>query len=202
MNIKKDSAQCLGVRLARESGVNQGTKIIDTHCAVTAPRGSSCALSAVRGTPGGHARQLFWRAEFDRDVLLSLDGPIVQESGLESPQANGADCSRKQRERPADAFYVQYFAEFSDGGADLYSFRRSMSLPRPWIARPNERNNLARLQSSRRLSRCAPAIRSDKNRKLGGNRERRGGCDRFLWENQSEWFATAGWAREKDCRGR
>jgi hypothetical protein len=77
-----------------------------------------------------------------------------------------------------------------------------MSLPRPWIARPNERNNLARLQSSRRLNRCAPAIRSDKNRKLGGNRERGAGCDRFLWENQSEWFATAGWAREKDCRGR
>src|ERR1700723_1264459 len=104
MNIKEDSAQCLGVRLARESGVNQGTKIIDTHSAVTALRGSSCALSAVRGMPRGHARQLFWRAEFDGDVLLSLDGPIVQESGLEKPQANGADCSRSSEREPLTRF--------------------------------------------------------------------------------------------------
>jgi len=63
-----------------------------------------------------------WGPEFNRDVLLSLDRPVVQESGLVTPQANGAHCSRKKRDRAAHELYIQYLAELSDGGADLYGF--------------------------------------------------------------------------------
>jgi hypothetical protein len=76
----------------------------------------------VRGMLSGHARQILWRQEFNRDVLLSLDRPFVQESGLVMPQANGARCSRKKRDRAAHELYIQHLAELSDGGADLYGF--------------------------------------------------------------------------------
>jgi hypothetical protein len=66
---------------------------------------------------------MLWRPKFDGDVLLSLDRPIVQESRLVAPEANGADRGGKKRERPAHAFYVQNLAELSDGRTDLYRFR-------------------------------------------------------------------------------
>ena len=149
--------------------------------------------------PSGHARQMPWWPECNGDVLLSLDRPAVQESGVVTPQANGAHCSRKKRSRAAHVLYIQHLAEFSDGGADLYGFRRSMSIPRPWITRPNERNKLTSLQSSRFMSRCRSGLRRNKNGKLRGHRKRRGGGDRFFWENQPERFAAVAWASDKDC---
>ena len=149
--------------------------------------------------PSGHARQVPWRPECDGDVLLSLDRPAVQESGLVTPQANGAHCSRKERGRAAHVLYIQHLAELSDGGADLYSFRRSVSIPRPWITRPNEGDKLTGLQSSGIVGRCRSGLRSNKNRKLRGHCKRRRGGDRFLRENQPEWFAAVAWASDKDC---
>jgi len=168
-----------------------------------ARQGASQARSVECGTPsGGHARGTLWRPELNSDVLLSLDRPLVYKSGLVTPQANGAHSSRKKRERAAHAFYVQHLAELSDGGADLYGFRRCMSIPRPRITRPNEGDKLTGLQSSRFTSRCTSALRRDKNRKLGANRERTGSGDRFFRQNQPERFAAVAWASEKDCGGR
>src|SRR5713226_785279 len=149
--------------------------------------------------PSGHARQVLWRPECNGDVLLSLDRPSVQEGGLVTPQANGAHCSRKKRDRAAHVLYIQHLAELSDGGADLYGFRRSMSIPRPWITRPNEGDKFTSLQSSRFMSHCRSGLRRNKNRKLRGHGERRGGGDRFFRQNHPERFAAIAWASDKDC---
>src|ERR1700730_1294774 len=129
---------------------------------------------------GAHTRQILWRPEFNRDVLLSLDRPLVQERGAVTPLANGAHGSRKKRDRAAHELYIQHLAELSDGGADPNGFRRSIAIPRPWIARPNEGDKLARLQSSGFTSNCRSGLRRNKNRKFRGHRERRGGGDRFF----------------------
>jgi hypothetical protein len=142
---------------------------------------------------------MVWRPEFNGDVLLSLDRSSVQESGLVAPQANGAHCSRKKRDRAAHVLYIQHLAELSDGGADLDGFRRSMSISRPWITRPNEGDKLTGLQSSRFISRCRSGLRRNKNRKLRGHRKRRGGGDRSFREKQPERFAAMGWGSDKDC---
>ena len=147
----------------------------------------------------GHMRQILWRQEFNGDVLLSLDRPVVHKSGFVTPQANGAHCSRKKRDRAAHVLYIQHLAEVSDGGADLYGFRRSMSIPRLWITRPNEGDKLTGLQSSGFMSRSGSGLRRNKNRKLRGHRKRRGGGDRFFRENQPERFAAVAWASDKDC---
>jgi hypothetical protein len=120
----------------------------------------------VRWMLSAHLRQILWGPEFNRDILLNLDRPFVQESGPVTPQANGAHCGRKKRDRAAHELYIQYLAELSDGGADLYGFCRSISIPRPWITRPNVEDKLTSLQSSRFMSRCRPGFRRDKNRKL------------------------------------
>jgi len=153
----------------------------------------------VRWMPSGHARRMLWRPECNGDVLLSLDRPAVQESGLVTPQANGAHCSRKKRDRATHALYIQHLAELSDGGTDLYGFRRSMSAPRPWITRPNEGDKLTGLQSSGLMSQCRSGLRRNKNGKLRGHRKRRGGGDRFLRENQPERFSAVAWTSDKDC---
>src|SRR6266849_7811894 len=152
--------------------------------------------------PSGYARQMPWRPEFNRDVLLSLDRPFVQESGLVTPQTNGAHCSRKKRERATHVLYIQHLAELPDGGADLYGFCRSISIARPWITRPNEGDKLTSLQSSGFMSHCRSGLRRNKNRKLRGHRERRGGGDRPFREKQPERFAAMGWGSDKDCGGR
>ena len=73
----------------------------------------------VRWMLSGRVRQILWRQEFNRDVLLSLDRLVVHESGLVAPQSNGARCSREKRDRAAHELYIQHLAERSDGGADL-----------------------------------------------------------------------------------
>ncbi len=147
----------------------------------------------------GHVRQILWRPEFNRDVLLSLDRPFVQERGLVTPQANGAHGSRKKRDRAAYELYLQHLAELSDGGADRYGFCRSISIARPWITRPNVGDKLTGFQSSGFMSRCRSELRRNKNRKLRGHRKRRGGGDRFFRQNQPERFAAIAWASDKDC---
>src|ERR1700686_784090 len=147
----------------------------------------------------GRVRQILWRPEFNRDVLLNLDRPFVQESGPVTPQANGAHRGRKKRCRAAHELYIQHLAELSDGGADLYGFRRSISIPRPWITRPNEEGQVTSLQSSGSTSHCMSGLRGNKNRKLRGHRERRGGGDRFFRESHPERFAAMGWGSDKDC---
>ena len=108
----------------------------------------------VRWPLSAHMRQILWRPEFNRDVLLSLDRSSVQESGLVTPPANGAHCSGKKRDRAFHELYIQHLAELSDGGADLYGFCRSVSIPRPWIARPNVGEKLPRLQSRGSIGHC------------------------------------------------
>src|ERR1700722_8464346 len=146
-----------------------------------------------------HVRQIRWRQEFNRDVLLSLDRPFVQESGLVTPQAKGAHSSRKKSDRAAHKLYIQHLAELSDSGADLYGFWRSISTPRPWITRPNEGDKFTSLQSIGFMSHCRSGLRNNKNRKLRGHRERRGGGDRFFRQSQPERFAAIAWAPDKDC---
>src|ERR1700739_3617033 len=148
----------------------------------------------------GHMRQMLWRPEFNRDVLLSLNRSSVQESGLVTPPANGAHCSRKKRDRAAHKLYIQHLAELSDGGADLYGFCRSISTPWPWIARPNVGDKLTSLQPSGFMSQCRFGLRRNKNRKLRGHRERRGSGNRFFRESQPERLAGFGWGTDKDCR--
>src|ERR1700679_2437514 len=177
-----------------------GTLRAPANSAVATFRLTSCALSGA-GVPRCHARRTLWRPELYGDVLLNFDGPIIQESGLVTPQPKRAHCSGKQRERAAHAFYFHHLTELSDGSPDLYGFRRSTSIPGPWITRPYEGNKLSGLQSGGFPSRCASPIRRDKHRKLGGNRERRGGSDRSFRKNQPERFAAVAWASEKD-RGR
>src|ERR1700731_2960783 len=147
----------------------------------------------------GHVRQILWRSAFNRDVLLSLDRPLVQESGLVTPQANGGHCGRKKGGRAAHELYILHLAEFSDGGAHLYRLRRSISIPRPWITRPGEGDELTSLQSSGFMSHCSSGLRSNKNRKLRGHSERRGGGNRFFRQSQPERFAAIAWASDKDC---
>jgi hypothetical protein len=149
--------------------------------------------------PGRHARRTLCWPELDGDILLNFDGPIIQQSWFVTPQPKSAHCSRKQRERAAYTFNVHHLAELSDGSADLYGFRRSMSIPGPWITRPNEGNKLTGLQPGGFPSRCVSAIRRNKHRELRGNRERSGGSDRSFREDQPEWFAAVAWASEKDC---
>jgi hypothetical protein len=76
-----------------------------------------------------YLRQILWRLEFNRDVLLNLDRPFVQEGGPVTPLANGAHGSRKKRVRAAHQLYIQHLAELPDGGADLYGFCRSIAMP-------------------------------------------------------------------------
>src|ERR1700740_2580913 len=101
----------------------------------------------MESTPA-QMRQILWRLEFNRDVLSGLNRLIVQEVWVVTPLGNGAHCSRKKRGRAAQALYIQYLAELSDGGADLYGFGRSVPIPRAWIARPNVGDKLTRLQPS------------------------------------------------------
>ena len=108
-------------------------------------------------------RKILWRLEFNRDVLLSLDRPFVQESGLVAPLPNGAYCSRKKRGRAAQALYIQYLAELSDGGADLYGFGRSEPIPRLWIAKPNVGDKLTSLQPSVLASHSRSGLGMDQN---------------------------------------
>ena len=147
----------------------------------------------------GHMRQVPWRPEFNRDVLLSLDRSSVQESGHVTPPANGARCSRKKRDRTAHELYIQHLTELSDGGADLYGFCRSVSIPRPCIARPNVGDKLTSLQPGGLMSHCRSGLRRNKNRQLRGHRKRRGGGDRFFRESQPERFAAVAWAIDKNC---
>src|ERR1700745_2446343 len=139
----------------------------------------------MESTPA-QMRQILWRLEFNRDVLSSLNRLIVQESGVVTPLANGAHCSRKKRGRAAQALYSQYVAELSDGGADLYGFGRSVPIPRTWIARPNVGDKLTSLQPSGLMSYCSCGLR-------------RGGGDRFFRESQPEQLAAFGWGSDKDC---
>src|ERR1700741_2118574 len=146
----------------------------------------------------GHMRQMLWRPEFNRDVLLSLNRSSVQESGLVAPLANGAHCSRKKRGRAAQALYIQYLAELSDGGADLYGFGRSEPIPRLWIAKPNIGDKLTSLQPTGLASHSRSVLGMDQNGELRGNRERRRGGDRFFRESHPERFAPFGWGSNKD----
>src|ERR1700676_4096428 len=146
----------------------------------------------------GHVRML-GRPEFNGDVPLRLDRPAVQEGGLVTPLANGAHGSRKKRCRAAHVLYIQHLAELSDGGADLYGFRRSMAIPRPWIARPSEGDKLTGLKPSGFMIRCRAGLGCNKNKKRRGHRERRGGGDGFFREDQPERFAAVAWATDKDC---
>jgi hypothetical protein len=90
-------------------------------------------------------------------------------------------------------------AELSDGGADLYGFRQSISIPRPWITRPNEGDKLTGLQPRGFMRGCRSRLRRNKNRELRGHRKRRGGGDRFFRENQRERLAAVAWTSDKDC---
>jgi hypothetical protein len=139
--------------------------------------------------------------EFNRDVLLGLDGPFVQESGLVTPHANGAHRSRKKRDRAAHGRDVHHLAVLSDCGADLYGFCQSVSMPRPWVARLNVGDKLTSLQSSGLMSHCRSRLRRNKNRESRGNREPRGDSDPFFRENQPGRLAAFGWGSDKD-RGR
>lgn len=149
-----------------------------------------------------YPRQILWRLEFNRDVLLNLDRPFVQESGLETPQANGVHRSRKKKGRAAYKLYIQHLAKLPDRGADLDGFCRSMSIPRLGITRPNEEDKLTSLQSYCFMSRCRSGLRRDKNRKFRGHRERRGGGNRFFRESHPKRFAAIGWGSDKDGGGR
>src|SRR5271166_2122074 len=146
-----------------------------------------------------HLRQILWGPEFNRDVLLNLDGSFVHESGLVTPQAKSARCSRKKTGRTAHEPYILHLPELSDGDADLYGFRRSISIPGPRITRPNEQDKLTSLQSSGFMSRRRSALRRNKNRKFRGHRDRRGCGDRFFRESYPEQFAAVGWRSNKDC---
>ncbi len=179
---------------------SQGKKIL--HAPRSCNSSSPAPPLVVRWMLSGHMRQILWRPEFNRDVLLNLDRPFVQESGLVTPQANGAHCSGKKRDRAAHVLYIQHLAELSDGGADLYGFRRFIAIARPWITRPNEGDKFTSLQSSGFISHCRSGLGRNKNRKLRGHRERSGGGDRFLRQNQPERFAAIAWASDKDCRRR
>lgn len=66
-----------------------------------------------------HLRQILRRPELNHDVLLSLDRPLVQEGGFVTPLANGAQGSRKERNRTAHELYIQHLAKLPDGGANL-----------------------------------------------------------------------------------
>ena len=156
----------------------------------------------VRWRLTAHLRQILWRPEFNRDVLLNLDGPFVQESGPVTPQANGTHGGWKKRDRAAHELYIQHLAERSDGGADPYGFCRPIAIPRPWITRPNEEGKLTSLQASGFTSHCMSRLRRNKNGKLRGHRERRGGGDRLFRESYAERFAAMGWGSDKDCGGR
>ena len=149
-----------------------------------------------------HPRQILWRPEFNRDVLLNLDRPFVQESGPETPQANGVQRSGKKKDRAAYKLYIQHLAKLPDGGADLDGFCRSMTIRRLGITRPNEEDKLTSLQSYSFMSRCRSGLRRDKNRKFRGHREGRGGGDRFFRESHPERFAAIGWGCDKDGGGR
>src|ERR1700722_19802768 len=151
----------------------------------------------MQSTPA-QMRKILWRLEFNRDVLLRLDRPFVQESGLVAPLPNGAYCSRKKRGRAAQALYIQYLAELADGGADLYGFGRSEPIPRLRIAKPNVGDQLTSLQPSGLTSHSRYALGMDQNGKLRGNRERRRGGDRFFRESQPERLAPFGWGSNKD----
>ena len=79
-----------------------------------------CLRLLVRWMPSCHLRRILWRPEFNRDVLLGLNRPFVQQSGCVTPLANGSLCARKKRERAAQEPYLQHLAELPDSGADPY----------------------------------------------------------------------------------
>src|ERR1700722_12344056 len=151
----------------------------------------------MESTPA-QMRKILWRLEFNRDVLLSLDRPFVQESGFVAPLANGAHCGRKKRGRAAQALYIQYLAELSDGGADLYGFGRSEPIPRLRIGKTKEGNKHTSWKPSGWTSHSRYGLGMDQNGKLRGNRERRRGGDRFFRESQPERLAAFGWGSNKD----
>src|SRR6202021_3033342 len=118
----------------------------------------------MQATPA-QMRKILWRLEFNRDVLLRLDRPFVQESGLVAPLAHGAHSSRKKRGRAAQALYIQYLAELADGGADLYGFGVSEPIPRLRIANTTAGNTLTSLQPSGLTSHSRSALGMDQNGK-------------------------------------
>src|SRR5579864_7110555 len=145
-------------------------------------------------------RKMLGRLEFNRDVLLSLDRPFVQESGFVAPLANGSRCSRKKRPRAAQELYIQNLAELSNDGADLYGFCRSISIPQLWIARPNIGDKFTSLQPRGLKSHSRSGLGMDQNGKLRGNRERRRGGDRLFRESQPERLASFGWGSNEGYR--
>ena len=146
----------------------------------------------------GQVRQELRGPEFNRNVLLSLDRSFVQEGGFETPEANGGYCTGKKSDWASHKRHILHLTELSDGSANLYGFWRTISIPRPRITRPNERDKFTGLQSRGLVSYGDSRLRRNKNRELRGNRERRGSGDRFFPEHHPERFTAFGWDSDKN----
>ena len=112
------------------------------------------------------AREVLRRAEFDGDVLLGWDGALVDESGLVAPLEDGLGGCGKERLRAADELGIQHLTELSDGGTDLYGFRRRIAVARLGVSGPNEGKQFAGLQSRGLMGRDKAWFRRNKNGEL------------------------------------
>src|SRR5215469_133586 len=81
------------------------------------------------------------RPEFNGEVLLRRDGPVVEQRGRVTPLANGARGGRKKRDRATQEFDGLDLAERPDRGADPDDLRQSRT--RLGKTRPNETDKLA-----------------------------------------------------------
>ena len=76
----------------------------------------------VRRRIGVLLRRILRRPEFNRDVLLRLNRPLVQQSGSVTPLSNGSHGGRKKRNRPAQKLYLQNLATLPDSDTNPYRF--------------------------------------------------------------------------------
>src|SRR5215472_2477747 len=108
--------------------------------------------------------------EFDRDVLLSLDWPFVQQGGRVTPLANGFRGGRKKSGGTAQELYLLHLAKLPDRGAHPDGFSKSIAIRRPSITWPAEGDKVAGFQSSRPVSQCRPGRPRNENGELRGHR--------------------------------
>src|SRR5262245_39802527 len=87
-----------------------------------------------------HLQLILRRPEFNRDVLLRLHRPLIQQRWSVAPLPNGCLCGRKKSVRTAQELYLPHLAKLPDRGANPDRFCQSTVIPRPSIAWPHKRD--------------------------------------------------------------
>ena len=159
-------------------------------------------LLVVRWMPSGHARQMLWRPECNGDVLLSLDRPAVQESGVVTPQGEWRSLQQEE-EKPSRSRALHPAL-----GRALRWWCEPLRFPTIHVDPPALDNQAKRRRQAHRLAIervYAPVpVRAQERQeqKVAWSSQTKRRRRSVFRENQAERFAAVARASDKDCGGR